>query len=162
GIQLLPINTLFELAAMASAHDPALESADTLLLVPDLVHHWLCGSRVSELTNATTTQCFDPRAGGWATDLLERVDVPTTLLPDIVQPGTTLGPVSGAVAAETGVGDAEVLAVATHDTGSAVAAVPFVHSGAAFVSAGTWSLVGLEVSEPLISDAAFAANVTNE
>jgi rhamnulokinase len=162
GIQLMPINTVFELGAMASEADPALEAADTMLLIPDLVHYWLCGASTSEFTNATTTQCFDPHAGGWATDLLERLDVPTRMLPDVVQPGTRLAPLSRSVADDTRLRDTEIVAVATHDTGSAVAGVPFREPGSVFISAGTWSLVGLEVHAPVITDAAFAANLTNE
>jgi rhamnulokinase len=162
GIQLMPINTVFELGAMAAEADPALESAETMLLIPDLVHYWLCGATTSELTNATTTQCFDPHAGGWAVDLLERLDVPTRLLPEVVQPGTGLASLSAVVAEETGMRDAHVVAVATHDTGSAVAAIPFREPGSVFISIGTWSLVGLEIKEPVITDAAFAANLTNE
>jgi rhamnulokinase len=162
GIQLMPINTVFELGAMALDADPALAAAETMLLIPDLVHYWLCGASTSEFTNATTTQCFDPHAAGWASDLLERIDVPTRLLPDVVQPGTRLGALSRPVAEETGLRDAEVVAVATHDTASAVAGVPFRHQGSVFISAGTWSLVGLEVQAPVITDAAFAANLTNE
>jgi rhamnulokinase len=162
GIQLMPINTVFELGAMASEGDPALDAAETMLLIPDLLNYWLCGASTSEFTNATTTQCFDPHTGGWATDLLERLDVPTRLLPDVVQPGTTLAPLSHAVADATTLRDAEVVAVATHDTGSAVAGVPFRQPGSVFISAGTWSLVGLEVKAPVINDAAFAANLTNE
>ena len=152
GIQLMPINTIFELGAMAAENDAALAAADTLLLVPDVIHYWLCGARVSELTNATTTQCFDPRRGAWAGDLLERLDVPSRLLPEVVQPGTVLGRFE----------DATVVAVATHDTGSAVAGIPFRTPGSAFVSAGTWSLVGVEVQDPVVTDASFAANLTNE
>ena len=152
GIQLIPINTIFELGAMAAENDAALAAADTLLLIPDLFHYWLSGARASEFTNATTTQCFDPRRGAWAGELLERLGVPSRLLPDVVQPGTVLGRFE----------DAGVVAVATHDTGSAVAAIPFRSPGAAFVSAGTWSLVGVEVQEPVITDASFAANLTNE
>jgi len=162
GIQLMPINTIFELAAMAAEGDPALAAAETLLLIPDLMHYWLCGSRSSELTNATTTQCFDPRGGGWATDLLTRLDVPARLLPDVVQPGTVLARLSEDAAEETGLGTAQVVAIATHDTGSAVAAVPFRRPGSAYISAGTWSLVGVELEQPLINDATFAANLTNE
>jgi rhamnulokinase len=162
GIQLMGINTVFELAAMAGEADPALDAAATLLLIPDLLHYWLCGAATSEFTNATTTQCFDPHTGGWAADLLERLDVPTRLLPDVVQPGTRLAPLSHGVAEETRLHDAGVVAVATHDTGSAVAAVPFRQPGSVFISAGTWSLVGLEVQSPVITDAAFAANLTNE
>jgi rhamnulokinase len=162
GIQLIPINTVFELGAMAAEEDPALAAAETLLLIPDLIHFWLCGRRTSELTNATTTQCFDPRGGEWAADLLDRLDVPSRVLPEVVQPGTRLARLDDEVAEETRLGDATVVAVATHDTGSAVAAVPFRASGSAFVSAGTWSLVGVEVEEPVITDASFAANLTNE
>jgi rhamnulokinase len=162
GIQLIPINTVFELAAMAVDGDPALSAAETLLLVPDLMHYWLCGVPTSELSNATTTQCFDPRRGTWADDLLDRLEVPTRFLPDVVEPGSILARVDRDVADDTRIGDAAVVAVATHDTGSAVAAVPFRARGSAFVSAGTWSLVGVEVDDPVISDATFAANVTNE
>ena len=119
GIQLMPINTVFELAAMADERDPALDTAETLLLIPDLFHHWLCGSRTSEYTNATTTQCLDARAGGWATDLLERLDVPLRLLPEIVTPGTPLGPLVAEAAAATGIESATVVAVghARHGVG---------------------------------------------
>jgi rhamnulokinase len=153
GIQLLPINTVFELAALAAENDAAFADAETLLLIPDLVHSRLCGSRSTELTNATTTQCFDPRAGTWASDLLERLDIPAGLFPEVVPPGTPLGRTQDG---------ATVIAVATHDTGSAVAAVPFGHHDSVFVSAGTWSLVGLEIDRPLITDGTFAANLTNE
>ena len=162
GIQLMPINTVFELGAMAAESDPALNAAETMLLIPDLVHYWLCGAATSEFSNATTTQCFDPHTGGWASDLLERIDVPARLLPDVVQPGTRLAPLSAAVVEETGLAGADVVAVATHDTGSAVAGVPFRQPGSVFISAGTWSLVGLEIQAPVITDAAFAANLTNE
>ena len=162
GIQLMPINTVFELGAMAAEADPALYGAKTMLLIPDLMHYWLCGASTSEFTNATTTQCFDPHTGSWAVDLLERLDVPTQLLPDVVRPGTRLAALSADVAEETGLRDAEVVAVATHDTGSAVAAVPFRQPDSIFISVGTWSLVGLEINEPVITDAAFAANLTNE
>src|SRR5262245_4617300 len=142
GIQLLPINTVFELAAMADAHDPSLANAETLLMIPDLFHYWLCGSRTTEFTNATTTQCLDERSGDWASDLLERLEIPDRLFPDIVQPGTPPGPIAADAAAATGLERARVIAVATHDTGSAVAAVPFGGQGSVFLSVGTWSLVG--------------------
>jgi rhamnulokinase len=162
GIQLLPINTVFELAAMAAERDPVLAAADGLLLIPDLFHHWLCGSRTSEFTNATTTQCLDAASGDWATDLLERLDIPARLFPEVVPPGTRLGPVTAETADATGLGTATVVAAATHDTGSAVAAIPFDRAGSIFLSIGTWSLVGVEVERPLINDATFAANLTNE
>lgn len=162
GIQLLPINTVFELGAMAADGDPALAVADTLLLIPDLIHYWLCGARSSEFTNATTTQCFDPRTGKWAADLLERIGVPASLLPEVVRPGTRLRRLCHDVSEETQLDGVEVIAAATHDTGSAVAAIPLGGPDSAYVSAGTWSLVGVEVREPVITDAAFDANLTNE
>src|SRR5262249_30552551 len=162
GIQLLPINTVFALGAMAVERDPVLDAAETLLLIPDLVHYWLCGTRTTEFTNATTTQCFDPRARGWARDVVERIGVEAGLLPDVVEPGTRLAGLADDVAADTRLGGAEGGAAAPHDTGSAVAAIPFRADGAAFVSAGTWSLVGVETREPVITDEGFAANLTNE
>jgi rhamnulokinase len=162
GIQLIPINTIFELAAMADDEDPALGIAEDLLLIPDLVHYWLAGTRVSEFTNATTTQCFDPRERAWAVDLLERLDIPGRIFPEVVQAGTVLGPLSPDVVEETGLEGARVIATATHDTAAAVAAIPFGQAGDAYISAGTWSLVGIEVEEPIIGDNTFAANLTNE
>ena len=162
GIQLIPINSIYELAAMAAESDPVLEAAETLLMIPDLVHYWLCGARVSEFTNATSTQCYDPRAGGWAIELLDRLGIPASLLPDVVQPATRLGAIAADVAEETGLDGAAVIAAGTHDTASAVGAIPFRRPGSAYVSAGTWSLVGLEVDRPVIDDCTFAANLTNE
>ena len=163
GIQLIPINTLFQLGAMVSDGDPTLEWAERLVLVPDLLHYWLSGLIACELTNATTTACLDPRANAWAVDLLKRLDIPTRLFPGLVAPGTALGPLRDDVADETRLaGGAVVVAPATHDTASAVAAVPFRRPDAAYVSAGTWSLVGVELPEPVIDDATFAANLTNE
>lgn len=162
GIQLMPINTVFQLAALAAGDDPSLEVAATLLLIPDLLNYWLSGSVACEFTNATTSQCLDPRAQAWAVDLLERLGIPPRLFPDVVQPATVLGPLRQEVAERTHLRGAVVVAPATHDTGSAVAAVPFLRPGAAYVSAGTWSLVGLEIPQPLIDDRTFAANLTNE
>jgi rhamnulokinase len=153
---------VFELAAMAAESDPVLAAADRLLLIPDLFHYWLCGARTTEYTNATTTQCFDARAGAWATDLLERLDVPVRLLPEVVGPATQLGPVLDEVGAETGVAGATVVAVATHDTGSAVAGTPLNGEHSAFLSVGTWSLVGVEAREQVAGEDAYRANLTNE
>jgi rhamnulokinase len=162
GIQILPINTLNELAALAAEHDPALEAAETLLLIPDLMHYWLGGRPVAERTNATTTQCFDPHDGRWAADLLGRLGLPARLFPQVVPPGTPLGPLDPGVVGHTGLAGAAVIAPATHDTASAVAAVPFRDPRSVYISAGTWSLVGLELNAPLIDDRTFAANLTNE
>jgi rhamnulokinase len=155
AIQLMPINTVFELAAMAADGAAELASAYRLLMIPDLFHRWLCGSESTEWTNATTTQCYDPRAGDWARDLLDRLGVPTAILPDVVEPGTVLG-------SAPDFGGTAVVATATHDTGAAVAAVPLENERSAYLSIGTWSLVGIESSQPVGGDAAFRANVTNE
>ena len=162
GVQLLPINTIVELAAMAEERDPALTVAERLLLIPDLMHFWLGGSQATEFTNATTTQCLDAADRSWATDLLERLGVPARLPAELVAPGTVLGPLATDVAEDTGLRDARVIAPATHDTASAVVGAPLRQAGSAYISAGTWSLVGLEVDRPVIDDRTFAANLTNE
>ena len=162
GIQMLPINTTFQLVAMAEAGDRSLEVAHRLLLMPDLFHFWLSGVAACELTNATTSQCLDPRAQAWATDVLARLGLPTELFREIVPPSSVLGPLRGDVVERTRLRGAVVVAPGTHDTASAVAAVPFRDPRSAYISAGTWSLVGMELSEPLISDETFAANLTNE
>ncbi|MFL5955063.1 MAG: rhamnulokinase family protein [Gaiellaceae bacterium] len=159
AIQLLPINTIFELAAMVTEGDGALAEARRLLMIPDLFHHWLCGSETTELTNASTTQCYDPHRGEWALDLLERLGVPAGILPDVVSPGTRLGAVGGP---ETGVEGAAVVATATHDTGAAVAGAPLTGERSVYLSVGTWSLVGIESDAPTVTDAAYSANLTNE
>ena len=162
GIQLMPINTVFQLYAMAAAADPALEIAETLLLMPDLFHFWLSGIAACELTNASTSQCLDPRAQAWALDVLERLGIPPRVFPDVIRPATVLGTLLDEVAERTRLRRAVVVAPATHDTASAVAAVPFRRPDAAYISSGTWSLVGVELREPLIDDRTFAANLTNE
>jgi rhamnulokinase len=162
GIQRLSINTIFELSAMVAEADPALDAADGLLLIPDLLHFWLCGSRAAEYTNATTTQLLDAATGTWAEDLLDRLGIPRRLLPELVPPATPLGPVSADVAEATGLAGVTVVAAATHDTAAAVAGVPLSGPDAAFLSVGTWSLVGLESERACISDDSFAANLTNE
>jgi rhamnulokinase len=162
GVQFLPFNTLYQLAAMAESGDPALAAARRLLLVPDLVNRALTGSEVSEWTNATTTQCFDPRGGAWDEDLVREAGVDPSILPEVVPPSTVLGPLAPDVRAATGLGAVPVIAPATHDTGSAVAAVPAHGEGWAFLSSGTWSLVGVETPAPVITEAAREANLTNE
>ena len=153
AVQLLPINTIFELAALAADGDADLAGARRLLLIPDLFHQRLCGSESTERTNASTTQCFDPHTGDWARDLLERLDVPTAILPEVVPPGTVLG---------TAADGAAVVAAATHDTAAAVAATPLGGERSVYLSVGTWSLVGVESTQPIVDESAYRANVTNE
>lgn len=163
GIQRLPINTLYQLASMRRADDPRLEVAETLLLIPDLLHYWMTGRVVAEYTNATTTQFYNARTHGWALDLLEELDLPARLLPPVVAPGTILGELLPEVREEAGLrGPVPVIATATHDTASAVAAVPGLDERSAYVSSGTWSLVGVETAQPILSERARELNFTNE
>ncbi|MEN9937175.1 MAG: hypothetical protein RLZZ387_3754 [Chloroflexota bacterium] len=163
GIQRMPINTLYQIVSMARAQDPQLAAARTLLLMPDLLHYWMTGRAVAEYSNATTTQFFHARERRWATELLEALGVPTRILPPVVAPGTVLGPLLPTLRDALGLrGDVSVIAVGTHDTASAVAAVPGLDERSAYISSGTWSLVGVELLEPILSAQARALNFTNE
>jgi rhamnulokinase len=163
GIQRLPINTLYQLVSMRESDDPQLAAADTLLLIPDLFHYWLTGNTVAEYTNATTTQLFDARERRWATELLDALDLPARILPPVVAPGTVLGELLPDVRDEAGLRQgAPVIATASHDTASAVAAVPDLDERSAYISSGTWCLVGVETPAPILSDQARALNFTNE
>jgi rhamnulokinase len=163
GIQFLELNTLFQLHSMRVQGDPQLDVARRLLLMPDLFHYWLSGEEIAEYTIASTTQMLLARERRWATGLLERLSLPTALLPDIVQPGTVIGPLLAQVAAETGIpAGAPVVASAAHDTGSAVAAIPGLDARSVYLSSGTWSLMGIEVREPIINAKMLDLNFTNE
>jgi rhamnulokinase len=161
GIQFLPFNTLFQLYAHEHMQPGELARSQRLLMIPDLLHNWLCGSLVTEYTNATTTQCWDPIAGAWVTDLLDQLAIPTSMLAPVVNAGTPLGEVLPELRSD--VGKAQVIAPATHDTGSAIVATPVsLANGWGYISSGTWSLVGIELSQPLMTSEALAANCTNE
>ncbi len=162
GIQFMAINTVYQLLAMARADDPLLRHADRLLLTADLFAHFLAGSSVAEYTLASTSQALDARTRDWARPMLERLGIPTRLLPEVVPPGTDVGTLRGDLAEAAGLGATRVILPGSHDTASAVAATPLADPGTAFLSSGTWSLVGLEVPEPVISPASLAANLTNE
>ena len=162
GLQFQPFNTLYQLLALAEHGSPQLAAADRLLTMPDLFHFWLSGVKANEFTIATTTQCYDPRAGDWAWGLLEQFGLPTRLFGPIVQPGTALGPLLPALADELGLTGTQVVAPASHDTGSAVAAAPFAGAAQIYLSSGTWSLIGVELAAPLIDARALAYNFTNE
>jgi len=162
GIQFLQLNSLYQLLAMQMQGSPQLEAARTFLNMPDLFNFWLTGRKVSEFTIATTSQCYNPRTGDWAWTMLEKLGLPTPIFGEIVPPGTSLGPLHPAVAEETGAAGVPVIATAGHDTGSAVAAVPARSRDHAFISSGTWSILGVEIDEPLITERALAYNFTNE
>jgi rhamnulokinase len=160
GLQQLPFNTLYQLCAEGSR----LQAASTMLLLPDLLGYWLTGSIGAERTNASTTQLYDVRRREWAPDLAARVGVPAPILPPLRDPGTVIGTLLAGVADEAGLpASTPVVAVGSHDTASAVVAVPLENrSRAAYISSGTWSLVGVELEEPVLGDAARKADFTNE
>jgi rhamnulokinase len=162
GIQFMAINTVYQLLAMARAADPLLRHADRLLMAADLFAHFLSGSSVTEYTLASTSQGLDARTREWARPMLDRLGVPTGLLPEIVPPGTDVGPLVGDLAEAGGLGRTRVILAGSHDTASAVVGTPLASPATAYLSSGTWSLIGLEVPEPVISEASLAANLTNE
>ncbi|MEV5301016.1 rhamnulokinase [Amycolatopsis methanolica] len=158
GLQQLPFNTLYQLLA-----ERDLSAAETMLLIPDLLNYWLTGVRGAERTNASTTQLYDVRSREWAVELATRVGIPPRLLPPLRDPGTVVGTLLPDLAAELALPELPVVAVGSHDTASAVVGVPAEPgTNSAYISSGTWSLVGLELDEPELGDAALAANFTNE
>jgi rhamnulokinase len=163
GVQPWQINTIFQLYSMALERDPQLEGAATLLTIPDLFSHFLCGARQVEFTEATTTQMFSWSESDWARATLEKIGIRPCILPGIVQPGTILGKIRGSVQEESRFDkDVSVVAVASHDTASAVAAIPDMDESSVFISSGTWSLMGTEVSHPNVSEGARRLHFTNE
>lgn len=164
GIQFMEINTLVQLYAASKTGD-SLQRAKRLLMMPDFFHWCLTGEATGEFTIATTSQCYDPTRGNWATPLLEQLGIPSGIMPRLVQPGDLVGPVQASVAQATGLESVNVIAPGGHDTASAVAAIPVSPADRdhwAYISSGTWSLVGLELEKPVLNEAALAANITNE
>jgi rhamnulokinase len=163
GIAQLPFNTIYQLVAQRRSGDHSLDRAASLLMIPDLLHYWLSGIQSTEYTNASTTGALGVD-GRWTTDILERLAVPSGMLLNPAPPGTMLGTVSDEVRAETGLGPVPVLLPATHDTACAVAAVPATagQGAHAYISSGTWSLLGLELDRPIIGESARQAGFTNE
>jgi rhamnulokinase len=165
GVQFMPINTLYQLLAMQQTNPQLMAQAQRFLMMADVIHWLLCGSQVVEFTNATTSQCLDASTRGWAWDMLRKFEIPTSMFPEVVSPGTKLGKLRVSVAERCRIPRLDVVAPATHDTGSAVAAVPTEKSGTAnwaYISSGTWSLLGLELPQPVLSPRALELNVTNE
>ena len=161
GIQFMPINTLYQLFAAKRDSPDLLRAARTLLMIPDLLHYWFTGNAVCEFTNATTTQMVNAEKRAWSRDLMERLELPVDLPAGIVEPGTQVGALLEEVTSSRTLRGTPVIAPATHDTGSAVAAV-VAREGTAFISSGTWSLLGTELDVPLITDEALRLNFTNE
>jgi len=162
GIQFMQLNTLYQLIAQARKSPKVFEAAETYVSVPDLFNYWLSGELSNEFTHATTTQCFNPLTREWANGLLETYGIPSRLFLPVSQPGTILGSLLPAVAEETGAGKISVVLPACHDTGSAVAAVPAKNQDFAWISSGTWSIMGAEVHEPVLDEKALEYNFTNE
>jgi rhamnulokinase len=161
GIQFMPINTAYQLFAANIDTPSLLKRAARLLTIPDLFHFWLSGKAVCEFTNATTTQLADPRTRAWAGDLITQLELPAHLWGEIVEPGTLLGELRPGITTNPVLAHTPVIAPAAHDTGSAVAAIP-ARQGTAFLSSGTWSLLGTELDAPLITPEAMRLNFTNE
>jgi len=167
GLQFMQFNTLFQLLAAKLSDSRLLDVAKTLLMVPDLFHWLMTGVKCNEMTEASTSQFYNPIQGGWATELLEKFDLPTDILGTIEPPGTNLGKLRGNLAAESGLSAADVILPGSHDTASAVMAVPAVsHPGQrpdwCYISLGTWALMGIESPEPVVNDKVLQLNFTNE
>ncbi len=162
GIQFLPFNTIYQLFAMKQADSPLLREARHLLMIPDLLRYFLTGERAHEFSNATTTQLYNPVQGDWDSVLLEAIGVPGSWFGKVLQPGSPAGTLRASLQSELGIGSIPVNAVAEHDTGSAVAAIPAAESNFAYLSCGTWSLMGTEVRQPVMNEQARKLNFTNE
>jgi len=161
GIQFMPINTLYQLFAAKRDTPELLRAAKRMVTIPDLFHYWLTGKAVCEFTNATTTQLVNPLTRTWATGLMDLLELPSYLPAPIVEPGSVIGPLLPGVARTSSLSGTSVIAPASHDTGSAVAAIS-ARDGTAFLSSGTWSLLGTELDAPVISPDALRLNFTNE
>lgn len=162
GIQVMEINTLFQLYSMKEADDPRLRVADKLLFMPDLFSYYLTGVANNEYCIASTSELLDVKARNWSWETIRALGLPEHLFGTIVQPGTIRGSLTPELAYETGLGPVNVIAVGSHDTASAVAAVPCTDTPVAFLSSGTWSLLGVEIEAPILTEEARQAEFTNE
>ncbi len=160
GLQFMEINSLFQLFSMQGT--PELDAAETFLMMPDLFHYWFTGRKVCEFTDASTSQCYDPNSRRWAYPVLQALGLPTEIFGEVVEPGTDLGALRPSIAKECGLSPMRVVAPGTHDTASAVAAVPATGGDWAYLSSGTWSLLGVETSRPHVIPDVLAKNFTNE
>ncbi|HEV7927272.1 MAG TPA: rhamnulokinase family protein [Verrucomicrobiae bacterium] len=165
GLQFMQLNTLYQLLAMKERNPELLARADVLLLIPDFLHWCLCGSKSVEFTNGSTSQCLHPLKRDWANGMLRKFGLPPRLFPKIVQPGTKLGVIRRSLAERTGLAGVRVVAPPTHDTASAIAGVPTTNTGRAnwaYISSGTWSLMGVETPKAVLTARALELNMTNE
>jgi rhamnulokinase len=165
GLQFMQINTLYQLLALKADHPDVLEAADCLLMMPDFFHWALCGSRAGEFTIGSTSQCLNPVTRNWASGLLKKFGLPARIFPKVVMPGTKLGALRPSVAGPAGLGKVQVIAPPSHDTASAIAGVPTSRTGTpdwAYISSGTWSLMGVEMQNASLSARALELGLTNE
>lgn len=162
GIQFAQYNTLFQLLAEIKSQTEEFGKAVSILMIPDYLNYLLTGIKSNEFTNATTTQLVNVKTGNWDSELLEILDIHNGLLCDPLKPGTVIGPITEHMQNETGLSAIPVIAPATHDTASAVASIPAEGENWAFISSGTWSLMGVEIQEAICSDLALHYNFTNE
>ncbi len=165
GLQFMQLNTLFQLLAAKQSTPQLLDQADCLLFMPDFIHWALCGSRLTEFTIASTSQCLNPLTRSWASNLLRKFGLPTRIFPKIIPPGTTLGSLRTGIAEHTGLTGVKVVAPPSHDTASAVTGVPTANTGKpnwAYLSSGTWSLMGVEVNKASLTSRTQELNLTNE
>lgn len=162
GIQVMNFNSLYQLFALSQANNSLLETTDKILFMPDALAYLLTGNKVVEYTIASTSQILNPRTKQFEAELLEKAGVSPSILGDIVMPGHVIGTLRDDLAEESELGKVKVVAVAGHDTGSAVAAVPATNERFAYLSSGTWSLMGIEVKDAIINEKTSALNFTNE
>ena len=162
GIAFQKFNTLYQLLALSKAGSPLLKMADTMLFMPDLFNYFLTGEKCCEFTITSTSQMYDPKAGNWAYGLLEKLGIRSDILPKVIPAGTKLSNIKADVCDELGIPAVPVIAVAEHDTGSAALSVPYEQKNSAFLSSGTWSLLGIELEKPIINEKTRELNYTNE
>ncbi|MHC4620790.1 MAG: rhamnulokinase [Planctomycetota bacterium] len=162
GLQFLPFNTVYQLLSMRLANSTALSKAKKLVFMADLFPYYLCGRLYGEYTLASTSQLMDMRSGRWSKEIFDGLGLPIGIMPDIINAGTVVGRLKSETAKELGCEQIPVIAVASHDTGSAVAVVPAGYGNWAYISSGTWSLIGVEVPQAIINDTTFEYSFTNE
>jgi len=162
GLQFMQLNTIYQLLSMRLSDPETIARAKNLIFIADLVSYYLCGQIFAEYTLASTSQLMDMRTGKWSTQVFEKLALPIEIMPNVVPPATVLGNLRSELAADLGCGTVPVIAVASHDTNSAVAAVPSGAEKWAYISSGTWSLMGLEAPEAIITDKSFQYEFTNE
>jgi len=162
GLQFMQFNTIYQLLAMRLAHSVALAKAKKLIFIADLVSYHLCGKLYGEYTLASTSQLMDMKTGKWSKEVFDKLSLPIEIMPRIVKPGTVVGQFTAEIGRQLRCGPIPVIAIGSHDTASAVAAVPAVNTNWAYLSSGTWSLIGIEVPQAIINDKTFEYTFTNE